>query len=253
MSKISFVIIEDELPAADELKYILSKYEVLDIKGIANDGESGYELIKNTRPKAVFMDINIPMINGMQLAHKVKEIDKDIIIIFVTAYEHHALSAFEVEALDYILKPYDEKRIDNTISRLIQKNKTSSVEMPEKMLDIINKIYNEEKNIKKIPCEQNGKIVLLNVDEIYYCFIENDQVFVKTKDKKYYTSYTLSEIEEKTRYFKAHRSYIVNLDHVKELYSWFNGSYKIIIDDVDKSEIPVSRNNVRKLKDIIGL
>lgn len=253
MSKISCVIIEDELPAADELKYILSKYEVLEIMGIANDGESGYELIKNTRPKAVFMDINIPMINGMQLAHKVKEIGNDIIIIFVTAYEQHALSAFEVEALDYILKPYDEKRIDTTISRLIQKNKTASIEMPEKMLDIINKIYNEEKNIKKIPCEQNGKIILLNVDEIYYCFIEDDQVFVKTKDKKYYTSYTLSEIEEKTNYFKTHRSYIVNLDHVKELYSWFNGSYKIIIDDVENSEIPVSRNNVRRLKDIIGL
>jgi two-component system, LytTR family, response regulator LytT len=253
MDKISCIIIEDELPAADELKYILSKYEIIDIKGIANDGESGYELIKNTRPKAVFMDINIPMMNGMQLAHKIKEIDKDIIIIFVTAYEQHALSAFEVEALDYILKPYDEKRIDSTISRLIQKSKVSNVEMPEKMLEIINKIYNEEINIKKIPCEDKGKIILINLEEIYYCFIEDDQVFVKTKDKKYYTSYKLSQIEGKTNFFKAHRSYLVNLDHIKELYSWFNGSYKIIINDTDKSEIPVSRNNVRKLKDLIGL
>lgn len=253
MDKIACIIIEDEMPAADELKYILSKYEILDIKGMANNGESGYELIKNTRPKTVFMDINIPMINGMQLAHKVKELDKDIIIIFVTAYEQHAVSAFEVEALDYILKPYDEKRIDITISRLIQKNKTTKVEMPEKIIEIINKIYNEEKYVKKIPCEDNGKIVLLNVGEIHYCYIENDQVFVKTKDKRYYTTYNLSEIEEKTTYFKAHRSYLVNLDHIKELYSWFNGSYKIIINDTDKSEVPVSRNNVRRLKDVIGL
>lgn len=76
---------------------------------------------------------------------------------------------------------------------------------------------------------------------------------LKKEEKKYYTSYILSEIEEKTKYFKAHRSYLVNIDHIKELYSWFNGSYKIIINDTDKSEIPVSRNNVRKLKDVIGL
>lgn len=253
MDKFSCIIIEDELPAADELKYILSKYEILDVIGIAYNGESGFELIKTAKPNVVFMDINIPMINGMQLSHKVKELDKDIIIIFVTAYEQHAVSAFEVEALDYILKPYDEIRIDKTISRLIKKNKNTTVEMPDKMLEIINKLYKEENDIKKIPCEEKGKIILLNVDEICYCFIEDEQVFVKTKDKKYYTSYNLSEIEEKTKYFKAHRSYLVNIDHIKELYSWFNGSYKIVINDTDKSEIPVSRNNVRKLKDVIGL
>lgn len=253
MNRISCVIIEDEIPAADELKYILSKYDAIDIKGIAYDGESGYELIQAIKPNAVFMDINIPMISGMQLASKVKALNKDIIIIFVTAYEQHALKAFEVEALDYILKPYDEKRIDSTISRLIQKNKDAKIEVSEKIVDIINEIYNTKSHIKKIPCEDSGKIVLLNTDEISYCFIEDDQVFVKTKDKKYYTSYTLSEIEEKTNYFRSHRSYLVNIDHIKEIYAWFNGSYKIVVNDVEKSEIPVSRNNVKKLKDVIGL
>lgn len=253
MDRMNCIIIEDEIPAAEELKYILSKYELINIKGMAHDGESGYELIKTIRPKVVFMDINIPMLNGMQLANKIKELDRDITIIFVTAYEQYALKAFEVEALDYILKPYDEKRIDVTITRLLQRNKAVITEIPEKMMDIINKISNEDKYIKKIPCEDKGKIVLLNVDDIYYCFIEDDQVFVKTKDKKYYTSYNLCEIEEKTKYFRAHRSYLINIDHIKELYSWFNGSYKIVINDNEKSEIPVSRNNVKKLKDAVGL
>lgn len=253
MDRMNCIIIEDEIPAAEELKYILSKYESINIKGMAHDGESGYELIKTIRPKVVFMDINVPMINGMQLASKVKELDRDITIIFVTAYEQYALKAFEVEALDYILKPYDEKRIDVTITRLLQKNKAFITEMPEKMMNIINKISNEGKYIKKIPCEDKGKIVLLNVDDIYYCFIEDDKVFVKTKDKKYYTSYNLCEIEEKTKYFRAHRSYLINIDHIKELYSWFNGSYKIVINDNEKSEIPVSRNNVKKLKDAVWL
>lgn len=253
MNKINCVIIEDEIPAVDELNYILSKYDTIDVKGMAHDGESGYKLIQDIRPQAVFMDINIPMINGMQLASKIKVLDKDIIIIFVTAYEQHALKAFEVEALDYILKPYDEKRIDTTIKRLMQKNKDTKIEVSEKIVGIINKIYNTENRIKKIPCEDNGKIVLLNTDEISYCFIEGDQVFVKTRDKKYYTSYTLSEIEEKTNYFRSHRSYLVNIDHIKEMYSWFNGSYKIVVNDAEKSEVPVSRNNVKKLKDVVGL
>lgn len=256
MDKIRCVILEDEIPAAEELKYILSQHELIDIVGIGYDGMSGLELIKNKNPEAVFMDINMPLQNGMELAKKVREFDEDIDIIFVTAYEEHAVQAFEVNALDYILKPFDEKRIEITIKRLASKFKNKTIDeekLPDIINDIINKIDKEERIVKKIPCEKNGKIVLVNIKDIYYCYIKDEKTYVKAKDGTYLVGFTLQQIEGKTDFFRAHRSYLVNMDNIKELYSWFNGTYKLVMDDINRSEIPISRNNVKRLKEIIGI
>lgn len=256
MKVLRCVIVEDEIPAAEELKYILLQYDFIQIQGISHDGENGLNIVKKLRPNVVFMDINIPMQNGIELARKIKKIDKSINIVFVTAYEQHALQAFEVEAVDYILKPYDEIRIDSTVKRLLEKvdsNKMNNVQIPYAITEILNKLERKEKLQKRIPCVLNGKIILINVSEVYFCFIDGDKTFVKTKNKSYTTSYTLREIEQKTNFFRAHRSYIVNIDNIKELYSWFNGTYKIVMSDCENSEIPISRNNVKKLKEIIGI
>ncbi|AWI07054.1 LytR/AlgR family response regulator transcription factor [Clostridium drakei] len=256
MDKIKCVVLEDEIPAAEELKYILSQHELIDIVGIGYDGVSGLELIKNKEPEAVFMDINMPLQNGIELARKVREFNENIYIIFVTAYEEHAVQAFEVNALDYILKPFDEKRIDITVKRLVNKFKNKTIDeekLPDIINDIINKIDKEERIVKKIPCEKNGKIVLVNIKDIYYCYIKDEKTYVKAKDGTYLVGFTLQQIEGKTDFFRAHRSYLVNMDNIKELYSWFNGTYKLVMDDNNRSEIPISRNNVKKLKEIIGI
>lgn len=256
MSILRCIIVEDEIPAAEELKYILSQYDFIQIQGVSHDGENGLNIIEKLRPDVVFIDINIPMQNGMKLARKIKKMDKNINIVFVTAYEQHALQAFEVEAVDYILKPYDELRIDKTVKRLLDKmsnNQINNVEIPYIITEILNKLDKKEKLQKRIPCDHNGKIILINVSEIYFCYIDGDKTFVKTKSKSYVTNYTLREIEQKTSFFRAHRSYLVNIDNIKELYSWFNGTYKIVMSDCENSEIPISRNNVKKLKGIIGI
>lgn len=256
MNKLRCIIVEDEIPAAEELSYIISQYDFIEVEGIAYDGESGMELIKDKKPDAVFMDINMPIENGIKLASKVKDLDGSIEIIFVTAYEEYAIKAFEVNALDYILKPFDEKRIDIAISRLESKWKSKKVdneELPSIIHEIINKMDKEEKLVKKIPCERNGKIILVDVKDIYFCYIEDEKTFIKTKDDSHLVGYTLHQIEEKTSFFRAHRSYLVNMDNIKELYSWFNGTYKLVMDDAQKSEVPISRNNVRKLKELLGI
>lgn len=256
MNKLRCIIVEDEIPASEELSYIISKYESIKVEGIAHDGESGIKLIKEKKPDAIFMDINMPLQNGIKLAGKVKELDSSIEIIFVTAYEEYAIKAFEVNALDYILKPFDEKRIDITISRLESKwkiKKMDSEELPSIINQIINKIDKKEKLVKKIPCERNGKIILIDTKDIYFCYIEDEKTYIKTKEDSYLVGYTLHEMEGKTNFFRAHRSYLVNMDNIKELYSWFNGTYKLVMDDVQKTEVPISRNNVRKLKELLGI
>ncbi|KAJ50562.1 transcriptional regulatory protein [Clostridium tetanomorphum DSM 665] len=111
MKQINCIIVEDEIPAAEELKFLLNKYDFLNILAICSDGLTAMNIIKKHNPQAIFLDINIPVKNGMDLAKEIKDFNNDIQIIFVTAYEEHALEAFEIEALDYILKPFDEKRI----------------------------------------------------------------------------------------------------------------------------------------------
>lgn len=256
MNKLRCIIVEDEIPASEELSYIISKYDSIKVEGIAHDGESGMELIKHKKPDAVFMDINMPLENGIKLASKVKELDSSIEIIFVTAYEEYAIKAFEVNALDYILKPFDEKRVSITISRLEAKwrsKKMDNKELPNIINEIINKIDKEEKLVKKLPCERNGKIILVDIKDIYFCYIEDEKTYIKTKDDSYLVGYTLHQIEGKTNFFRAHRSYLVNMDNIKELYSWFNGTYKLVMNDLQKTEVPISRNNVRKLKELLGI
>ncbi|MBP2033176.1 two-component system response regulator LytT [Clostridium algifaecis] len=250
-NKLNCVIVEDEIPAAKELEYIISKYDNILVNGIATNGKSGLEIIKDKRPDAVFMDINMPLKNGIELAKEVKEFDNSIDVIFVTAYEEHAVEAFRLYALDYVLKPFDENRIDITINRLIDKWKEKN-EKKEKLPDLLNQIvdniHNTEKIVKRIACEKNGKIVLINTKDIYFCYIKNEKTYVKTKDESYLVGYTLGQIEEKTKFFRTHRSYLVNMDNIKELYSWFNGTYKLVMNDKNNTEVPISRSNVKKLK-----
>lgn len=254
MKKTSCIIVEDEIPAAEELKYILSKYDFLDICSVAYDGESGLNIIKEKNPEVVFLDINMPVKNGMELAVDIKKFKNDIEIIFVTAYEDHALEAFEIAALDYILKPYDDKRIENTINRLYTKvTKYNDIEIPDVIDKIINQLDNKQNIIQKIPCEYHGKIILVPLKDIFYCYTENEKVYIKTYKDKYFTNYTMNKIENKSNFFRAHRSYLVNLDNIKELYSWFNGTYKLVMNDDENSEVPISRNNVKKLKETLGL
>ncbi|MCT8976334.1 LytTR family DNA-binding domain-containing protein [Clostridium sp. CX1] len=256
VNKLRVIIVEDELPAAEELKFIISQYDFIHVEGVAHDGQKGLELIKEKKPNAVFLDINMPLQNGIKLAEEIKRFDNSIEVIFVTAYEEHAIKAFEVDALDYILKPFDDKRIAVTIDRLISKLNVKKVDqdnIPNIINEIINKIDRVEKLVKKIPCERKGKIILVDVKDIYFCFIEDEKTYIKTKAEQYLVGYTLHQIEEKTNFFRAHRSYLVNMDNIREMYSWFNGTYKLVMNDNEKSEVPISRNNVKKLKELLEI
>ncbi|PJI06696.1 MULTISPECIES: LytR/AlgR family response regulator transcription factor [Clostridium] len=258
MNSIKCILIEDELPAMDELKFILEKYNEIEIVGTAENSNDGIDIIKCLKPEAVFLDINIPTCNGINLAKKIKDVNSKIAVIFVTAYDKYAVDAFEIMALDYILKPFDDKRIDKTVQRLkkyIDISRENNISVESRISELIKELKNAKvvNIINKIPCENNGKIILVDAEDIYFCYIESEKTYIKLYDKIYVTSNNLSEIEEKTGFFRAHRSYVVNINKILEIYSWFNGTYKLVMKDPEKSEIPVSRGNVKKLKEIINI
>lgn len=253
MKKINCIIIEDEIPSADELNYILENYNFINVIGIAHDGIKGMELIKELNPNGVFLDINMPSKNGMELAKEIKAWNENIEIIFITAYDKYAVKAFEVKALDYILKPFEEERISISVNRLLDviKQKNFDQDIPKILDKLLDKLQTEENSIEKIPCEHCGKIMLVPLSQIYFCYTEKDKVHVKTYNKEYICNYTLNKLQKKTKFFRAHRSYLVNLNNIKELFSWFNGTYKLVMKDDNSTEIPISRGNVKSLKDIL--
>ncbi|BCZ44767.1 DNA-binding response regulator [Clostridium gelidum] len=249
LDEIKVVIVEDEKISSDELKYIISKDNRFKVVGQAYDGISAAILIENEAPEVVLIDINIPGKNGIELAEEIKSILPDTILIFLTAYDSYAIKAFELKIYDYILKPYDEKRIAESlncvVSTIISRNENQ-------ITDILYKLDNKQ-TVKKIPCENNGRIILIDINKISFCYSEGEKNYVKTEKDIYCTTKTLQELSEKTNFCRCHRSYIVNLEKVKEVYSWFNGTYKLIIDDNENNEIPVSRSHVKEVKSVLGL
>lgn len=245
-AKTKIVIVEDEKISNDELKYIISKDNRIRVVAQAYDGISALKIIENKEPEIIFIDINIPGKDGMELAKEVKKILPDVILIFITAYDSYAIKAFELRIYDYILKPYDENRILESIDYALD---TISGRVDEP----INNSYDTKRSLNKIPCDNNGRISLVDINKICFCYSEDEKNYVKTEKEIYYTTKTLHELSEKTNFFRCHRSYIVNLDKVKEIYSWFNGTYKLIIDDRENSEVPVSRSHVKEVKKVLGI
>jgi len=255
MHKIRCVIVEDEIPSAEELKFLISGYEDFAVEAMASNGKEGYETIMETKPDVIFLDINMPLQNGVELARKIYQENEEAIIVFLTACNEHAIEAFELNALDYILKPVDEQRLDRTIERIRNKidEGRKHNELPDMLSKMMDRLENKQNVYNKLPGELNGKIIFVDRKDIYYCYIEEEKTYIKTYSESFVTGNTLNHIEKKTDFFRVHRSYIVNLDNIKELFAWFNGTYKLVMRDSKKSEIPVSRNHVKKLKELLGL
>jgi len=249
LNEIKIIIVEDEVVSSEELKYIISKDKRFKVIGQAYDGINALKLIEAEEPDVVFIDINIPGKSGIELAEEIKAILPDTILIFLTAYDSYAIKAFELKIYDYILKPYDEKRITEALNCAI---KTISSRSEDDIAYILNKL-GKTKNLKRVPCENNGRIILIDINKISFCYSEGEKNYVKTDKEIYCTAKTLHELVEKTSFFRCHRSYIVNLEKIKEVYPWFNGTYKLIVDNKENNEIPVSRSHVKEVKCILGL
>lgn len=257
MDKLKVFIVDDEAPARQELKYLLEENFADMVKVIAEveNGWLALEKINVTEPDVVFLDIKMPEISGLEVAKIITEKNSAIKIVFVTAFDEFALKAFEINAIDYLVKPVCLSRLSKTILRL-NDSKNCGINNYEKKIEKlmfkIEKLYNNRR-IEKIPCEENGKFILIKRSEICYCRAENGKSYVYTEDKKFKTFYSLKELENKLGLFRSHRSYLVNLDRIKMIQPLFHGLFSLILDDSFETEIPVSRIQSKKLREIFQL
>lgn len=254
--KLRVLLVDEEYPARKELRYLLQPFEDIQIVGEAATSKEALELVSNLDYSVIFLDILMPNLNGVNLAHLLREKMNSATIIFTTVHEEYAF-AFSVNALDYLLKPIQPKRLEEALMKIryLKHNLTEPMGTPMTLVKS-EAITPPLKPLEVVPVEQRGKIILLHQEEIIFIYTDKDKVFIKTHKDSYLTRFTLRDLElrlNSTLFFRSHRCYLVNKQHMRELSPYFNGTYTIVTDDHERSEIPVSRTKSRILKEMLGL
>lgn len=257
--KIRCLIVDDEPPAVDELAYILSKEKDVEILGSAGSASKAVQAIGKLNPDLVFLDIQMPGKNGFHVVQETSLSSKPPLFVFATAYEQYAVRAFEENAVDYVLKPFSEKRVQGCLMRVREIAASRKNAAFFKQMDqLLRRLNYPNQGMKKISVEHKGRIRLIDPKDIYFCKAENKEILVFTRKKRFrcYGFSTLGELEENFgsyNFFRTHRSYLANLTHVQEVVPWFNGRYVLTISDEFDTEIPVSRNRVKDFKNRVGI
>ena len=266
--KLKALIIDDEYPARQELRFVLSSFDSIEIVGEATNALEALALIKALDYQVIFLDISMPGMSGLELGAAIQELPKRPYIIFVTAYDEYAVSAFEVNAVDYILKPVEPNRLKKAIDKVLKLTQKAPAVAEVAATSTTQEGLSARENgakpgqqvqsqikIDRIPAEKQGKTILVTESDIFYAFTEQDYVYIKTSTDKLFTRFTLKELEARLNpqvFFRTHRCYLVNLHKVKEIVPFFNGTYNLIVEDKERSEVPVSRAQAKKLRKILG-
>jgi two-component system, LytTR family, response regulator LytT len=231
------LIVDDEPYSRDELKHLLGAFPSIKIVGEAESGESAILSALQLQPDVVFMDVEMPKMNGMKAAKALLELKKAPFVVFATAYPQFAAEAFRYDAIDYLLKPYDEEQLQETITR-IEKKFTTSIE-PD-----------PGRPSGKLPVEVDGEIIYLEPREILYIVRDDKVTKLITKSSEFETKTPLKDLESRLMgygFFRIHKSFLVNLEYINRLSPWFNGAYQLEIEG-RKELLSVSRNYVKALR-----
>jgi two-component system LytT family response regulator/two-component system response regulator LytT len=268
-TELTAVLVDDEELARDELAFLLGQVRGVDIVGTAGNGIEAVETINRLKPDVVFLDIQMPGLTGFEVARRLIDAETPSHIIFVTAYDQHAIEAFEVNAVDYLLKPVDAARLDVAIQRarrLIAFERPAadtSAEAavagvtPEQLEKIVEIVAERRHRRDRLALKVGERFLLVQADEVIYASLANDVITV-VAGKHVGTSScrTLDELQEQLDpgiFWRVHRSHLVNINKVKEIVPWFNRNYLLRMKDEKATEIPVSRNHTRRLREYLKL
>lgn len=241
------LIVDDERLAREELKSLLNRFDSMEIIGEAKNGEEGIAKIKEHAPDVIFLDIQMPGMNGFDMLQKLDEIPK---VVFITAYDEFALKAFEVNALDYLLKPVDPERLKETILKLQQPEE----EFATKLNDLPERRDTFLSSGDKIFIKDGEKCWFIDINDIR--MFESDGNYVKVYFDRFRPLIlrSLNSLEERLDpklFFRANRKFIVNLNWINGIENWFNGGLQVSLKDGEKVEI--SRRQAIRFKEMMSL
>ena len=255
---ISTIIVDDEQLAREELSYLLKSVGDVEVVAQGSNGVEAIQLIREHNPELVFMDVQMPGLDGFQVIKKL--VDKKVPlpqIVFATAFDQYAVRAFEVNAIDYLLKPFDKKRVAQSIDKARQKL-TTPPSPSERLESLINLLEQQQKpQQQKLLLRSAGRLILIDQKDVCFATIEEGIITVATSTMEGHSNCrTLEELQESldpNLFWRAHRSHVVNINRIKEVLPWFKSSYQLRMDDRKHTELPVSRAQTKRLRELFGL
>ena len=244
------IIVDDERLARKELRNLLSEFPEIEIIDEASNASEALKKIAEQQPDVVFMDIHMPDTNGIDALKQLKELNEIPKVVFVTAYDEHAIEAFRLNALDYLLKPVDPERLNETINKLITIEDEENFETiqqntrKDRLLSIDDKIF----------LKDGEKCFYISLQEIRYFESMGNYVKVFFKNNKPMILRSLNSLEERLSpdyFFRANRKYIINLNHITSIENWFNGGLQVTLSENEKIEI--SRRQTIRFKEMMSI
>ncbi len=253
---ISCILIDDEELALEELHFLLDSVSGIGVVGQGRNGVEAIRLVKELEPDLMFLDIQMPGLNGFQVVHQLVKEEVLPQVIFVTAYDQYAVRAFEVNAVDYILKPVEKSRLEKAIQRA-RKQMESNVPADDRIKNLLKQFIPATPRKSKLLVTDRKRHLMVDADDIVFASVSDGSVQVSTRDLNGQTHYrTLEELQanlDPQIFWRVHRSFLVNINRIKEVVPWFNRTLQLKMADPAETEIPVSRSNSRKLKEYLKL
>jgi DNA-binding LytR/AlgR family response regulator len=243
--RLAVLVVDDEAPARDELAFLLQQQEMVGRVAQAAGATACLELLGRDEFDAVFLDVRMPNLDGLALARLIGQMARPPQVVFVTAYEDHAVEAFGLAAVDYLMKPVRPARLGVTVQRLARA-RAAGAAPPQGAPPLED----------RIAVSARGQIRLLHAAEVRVAIADGEGVTVRTADGRYHVRHSLHELEERLErhgFLRVHRAYLVNLNHVSSIDSFFNGTYLLKLTGLPDLTVPVSRRHAADLRAAIRL
>lgn len=268
------IIIDDEQLAREELEFLLEEDEDVEVVALGGNGIEAVELIRRHKPDVVFLDVQMPGLDGFSVLRKLLEAGDTPLpqVVFATAFDQYAVRAFDVNAIDYLLKPFDKQRVMQALERARVRVRehagaaapqaTSPLSGAEAQIHQLLRLMEQTNAGKpltasKIVLQTGSRLLLVDQKDICFAAVDDGTITVTTTtiegQSKCRTLEELLELLDPHLFWRAHRGFVVNLNHIREVVPWFKSSYQLRMSDKKGSEIPVSRTQTRRLRELFKL
>ncbi len=270
------LVVDDEQLAREELCFLLGQVGAVEIVGQAADGIEALRLIEDQAPDVVLLDVQMPGLTGFEVARRILRAGLDTQLVFVTAYDRHAIEAFEVNAVDYLLKPVESARLATAIDRVrirlrsarpatvpgsdpdsVRRSDSASGQSSDELERLLRLLSDRQGRRDQLAVKVAERFLLVQADEVVHASVEDDVITVVTNSLSGTSNYrTLDELQARLDpaiFWRVHRSHLVNINRIKEIVPWFSRNYILKMRDTKSTEIPVSRAQTKRLREYLRL
>ncbi len=258
-STLSVIVVDDERLARSELIFLLKEHADIDIVAEGRNGAEALQLIREHRPDLMFLDVAMPGQTGIEVVARLldkRKKGKIPHIIFATAFDQYAFRAFELNAIDYLLKPVEKDRLARSLDR-VRQSMDAAVSPAETLEALVRTLETRQSQPSRILLRSRNRLLMIDAKDLICARVQEGRILLMTRDQEGESNFrTIEELHGslgEERFWRPHRSYLVNLDHIQEVIPWFKSTYQLRMADRKQTEIPVSRAQTKRLRELFHL